>query len=75
MREPPIRVLLIEDDEDDYLLTQKVLCGKSARSFDVSWARSYEEALTELENPYDACLVDFRLGAEQRPRADRSGDR
>jgi signal transduction histidine kinase len=64
MSAPPIRVLLIEDDEDDYLLTRKVLCENPRTTFDVSWACSYEAALIELANPYDACLVDFRLGAE-----------
>ena len=63
-----IRVLLVEDDEDDYLLTRRLLTG-----FEVNWESSYDEALKELRAPpanaagtspcYNACLVDYRLGA------------
>ena len=52
-----IRVLLVEDDEEDYLLTRKLLKG-----FEVNWTPSYEGALEELRTPYNACLVDYRLG-------------
>ena len=52
-----IRVLLVEDDEDDYLLTRKLLTG-----FEVNWAPNYDGALKELRSPYGACLVDYRLG-------------
>jgi len=61
----PIRVLLVEDDEDDYLLTRDLLREKHQRTkFEVKWAPTYEEALEELRTPYSACLVDYRLGAQ-----------
>jgi len=53
-----IRVLLVEDDEDDCLLTRRLLGG-----FEVNWTPSYDGALEELRSPYGACLVDYRLGA------------
>jgi PAS domain S-box-containing protein len=59
----PIRVLLVEDDEEDYVLTRKLLKDNATTTFEVTWAQTFEEALAELEHPYDACLVDYRLGA------------
>jgi len=59
-----VRVLLVEDDEEDYLLTRRLLNTYGRTSFEVKWARSFDAALTELRNPYDVCLVDYRLGAE-----------
>jgi signal transduction histidine kinase len=59
-----IRVLLIEDDHDDYVLTSKVLSDNQRAVFDVTWVRTYDAALLELEKPYDVCLVDFCLGPD-----------
>ncbi|MBA3459119.1 MAG: response regulator [Deltaproteobacteria bacterium] len=59
----PIRVLLVEDDEEDYLLTRKLLKDNPETTFEVTWARTYEAAIEELEKPYQAVLVDYRLGA------------
>ncbi len=60
---PAVRVLIVEDDEEDYLLTRKLLEMDGRVAFDVKWVRSYEEGLEELRAPYSACLVDYRLGA------------
>jgi len=60
---PTVRVLLIEDDEEDYLLTRKLLQSDGRATFDVKWVRSYEAGLEELRAPYNVCLVDYRLGA------------
>ena len=64
MDDAPIRVLLVEDDEEDYLLTGKLLRDDGRAKFEVKWARSYGAALEELKTPYDVCLVDYRLGAD-----------
>lgn len=57
-------VLLVEDDEDDYLITKALL--DKARTIDctLDWVSSYEEGRDAvLEDAYDAYLVDYRLGA------------
>jgi len=64
MASPLLRILLVEDDEEDFLLTGKLLKKNTRTVFEVTWAMSSAAALTELENPYDACLVDYHLGAE-----------
>jgi signal transduction histidine kinase len=62
MSETNVRVLLIEDDEDDYILTRKLLTEIPQYNFDVWWIRSYEQALPELtQGLYDVALVDYRL--------------
>jgi two-component system cell cycle sensor histidine kinase/response regulator CckA len=59
-----IRVLVIEDDEEDYLLTRRFLKDNDRTRFVLKWVRSYDAALEELRTPHDVCLVDYRLGAQ-----------
>lgn len=59
-----IRVLLIEDDEDDYLLTKALVSAKENRTIKLDWIDSYERGLTAIEDDkYDVYLVDYRLGS------------
>jgi signal transduction histidine kinase len=59
-----IRVLLIEDDEDDYVFTRDLLTEIGGERFELEWASTYERGLTRvLEDCFDVCLLDFRLGA------------
>ncbi len=56
-------VLLVEDDRDDFFLTQDVLQCVPNHKYSVVWAGSYERASFELlERPYDIALVDYRIG-------------
>ncbi|MFW6240470.1 MAG: response regulator [Thermodesulfobacteriota bacterium] len=58
-----VRVLLIEDDEDDYLLTREMLDEVPFVRYRIDWAAAFEKGLDLLcSNPYDVCLIDFRLG-------------
>lgn len=58
-----IRVLIIEDDEDDYILTRDLLRESRSR-YSLHWASTYEEGLAQATSvPFDACLLDYRLGA------------
>lgn len=59
----PLTCLLIEDDEDDYLLSEECLSDIPSREVEVKWAASYEEAASALSDPkIDVCLVDYRIG-------------
>jgi two-component system cell cycle sensor histidine kinase/response regulator CckA len=64
MTRPTVSVLLVEDDEDDFLLTGKLLRKNERTAFEVKWVISSAAALQELKKPYDVCLVDYRLGAD-----------
>jgi signal transduction histidine kinase len=59
-----VRVLLVEDDEDDYLITRDLLTEAHRDTYVLEWARDYESAEEMLaHNGYDVCLFDYRLGA------------
>ena len=57
------RVLLVEDDEDDYLITRDLLAGQSRIRFELDWRADYGAALEEIRlRRHDAYLIDYRLG-------------
>ncbi|HEX8537706.1 MAG TPA: response regulator, partial [Cystobacter sp.] len=61
---PAIRVLLVEDDEDDYVLTRDCVRQLGPRRMVLEWVATCERALEELESGnHDVCLVDYRLGS------------
>jgi PAS domain S-box-containing protein len=63
MTDQPIRVLLVDDDEDDYVITRDLLAEIKGKRFELEWVSNYNEALSVLErNQYDVYLVDYRLG-------------
>ena len=58
-----LRVLLIEDDEEDYDFIRTLLSDSSPYGVRLDWANSYESGLAALSQiSYDACLLDFALG-------------
>jgi signal transduction histidine kinase len=59
-----IRVLLVDDDEDDYILTRDLLSDVEGWQLDLEWFATYEAALQAIQaGRHDICLVDYRLGA------------
>ena len=60
----PVKVLLVEDDEDDYLITRDMLARQEGVRFTVEWRPDYVGALAAIrELRHDVYLVDYRLGA------------
>ena len=60
-----IRVLLVEDDEDDYILTRGLVSELRRQRFQLEWFKSYQLGLEAmLRNQHDICLLDYRLGAK-----------
>ncbi|MVM41452.1 PAS domain S-box protein [Spirosoma sp. HMF3257] len=58
-----IRILLIEDDEDDYLLTKALVSVRENSSIKLDWVDSYDRGLAAIDTgQYDVYLVDYRLG-------------
>lgn len=58
-----LRVLLVDDDPDQYVLTKDLL-EISASGHLLEWAPSFEAAATRMKpGAYDVALVDYRLGA------------
>src|SRR5580698_6162258 len=63
MDAPPVKVLLIDDEESFFLPLRRLLAKVPGKKFVTDWAASYEEGLKALrENRHDACLLDYRLG-------------
>jgi two-component system cell cycle sensor histidine kinase/response regulator CckA len=63
MENTRIRVLLIEDDEDDYVLVRKLLSQITMVHYDLQWAPTYRAALEAIDRgPHDVYLLDYRLG-------------
>jgi len=64
IKRPYWRILLVEDDEDDYILTQAMLNKAMGESFELHWASSMRAALQLLqEQELDVMLIDYDLGA------------
>lgn len=60
-----IKVLLIEDDEDDVLLAKEYLSDSENFKFELDWISETEKAREKMiENSHDVILVDYRLGSE-----------
>jgi PAS domain S-box-containing protein len=65
MEKPLLKVLLIEDDEDDYTSLQVLLSDISSARFHLDWVDSYEAGAQRIcSAEYDVCLLDYRLGAK-----------
>ncbi|MCA9836465.1 MAG: EAL domain-containing protein [Trueperaceae bacterium] len=60
-----INILLIDDDADDYLITEGLLADVNNPSicFKVDWCSDYQEALAAFhEDAYDVYLMDYHMG-------------
>jgi signal transduction histidine kinase len=61
--EEQIQVLLIDDDEDDYLITADLLQDVSGQHYQLDWIDNYDEGLQEIaKHHHDLYLIDYRLG-------------
>jgi two-component sensor histidine kinase len=60
----PVRVLLVDDDEDDYIIARDFLAMVTSPKCVLEWRGTYDEGLaTILENRHDVYLLDYALGA------------
>jgi diguanylate cyclase (GGDEF)-like protein/PAS domain S-box-containing protein len=58
-----VRALLVDDDEDDYLITSEMLADQDRVQFEVDWCSDYAAALETIgEQRHDVYLIDYRLG-------------
>lgn len=65
MPHPLIRVLLVDDDEDDYILTRSLLCEIKGEKFQLDWVPTYDAAWAEMvHRQHDVYLIDYRLGQQ-----------
>lgn len=58
-----LRVLVIEDDEDDYIILKHYLNKISSIDYDVYWTSDYDNAVEDiLDDEHDLYLIDHFLG-------------
>jgi DNA-binding NtrC family response regulator len=63
MEEAAVRVLLVDDDEDEYVIVSGLLQVTGSDRFRLSWASTYEQGLESIQSEScDVCLVHYRLG-------------
>jgi two-component system, cell cycle sensor histidine kinase and response regulator CckA len=59
------RVLMIDDDEDDYVIFRDLLEDAKHDRYAVSWRPTPDAAYAALmSGEYEVCLLDFRLGEQ-----------
>jgi len=60
-----IRVLIVDDDEDDFIIARDLFLEIDNTRYLVDWASTYAEGLERMrERGHDVYLIDFRLGAD-----------
>ena len=59
----PIHILLVDDDEDDYILTRDLLAEASGTRFELKWVSTFEAGLEAIDQEqHEVYLFDYRLG-------------
>ena len=63
MATQPLRVLIVDDDEDDYVVILDLLSEVESQTYELDWAATYESALEVIgKNEHDVYLIDYYLG-------------
>jgi diguanylate cyclase (GGDEF)-like protein/PAS domain S-box-containing protein len=64
MNKEPIKILIVDDDRDDYIITRDLLGEVKEARYELEWANAYDKALEFIgAKEYDVYLFDYRLGA------------
>ncbi len=57
-----VRVLLVDDDEDDFIILKRLFSRIPHSPFQLEWKSTFDEALTSIETrQHDIYLIDYRL--------------
>lgn len=60
----PVRILIIDDDDEDFYITSNLIKNISGYEFQIDWCYDYDIAIDQIvRNRYDIYFVDFLLGA------------
>ena len=58
-----VRVLLVDDDEDDFIIARDLISQIGTRQYQLNWVDNYEAGLAAIHRrEHDVCLLDYRLG-------------
>jgi PAS domain S-box-containing protein len=60
-----VRILIIDDDQDDFLIISDYLRSIDPHRFEINWCYQYQEAVQEIaRQAHNVYFVDYRLGAK-----------
>ena len=60
-----VKLLIVDDDEDDVVLIKDIIADSMGNRVDVSCARSASEALSNFDRYlFDLCFLDYKLGKD-----------
>ncbi len=63
MGEYPLRILMVDDDQDDYILTRDLLSEIVGMKCDLDWVASYDAAVELMgRHEHAVYLLDYQLG-------------
>ena len=61
----PIRILMLDDDEDDCFFVRSLLAAVGAGRYDMDWVSNCDAARTAIDGRnYDVYLFDYQLGQQ-----------
>src|SRR5688572_11639371 len=66
MQQPNVtRILIVDDDEDDFIITSDYIRSIEGVRYEIDWCPTYARAVEHIrQRQYQLYLVDYRLGAK-----------
>ena len=65
MSSQALRVLLVEDDEDDYFLACDVLKSIGPSRYEIHWCETFDKAYDAIRTEqFDVALIDYQIGGK-----------
>ncbi|CAN5248913.1 response regulator [soil metagenome] len=59
----PVRVLIVDDEEDDFILTREQIKDIPSKRFEIEWCSNYKKAVERIRQAdHDIYFIDYRLG-------------
>lgn len=64
MEKTQLKILLVDDDEDDFIITRDLLSDIKGQKYVIEWISTFEDALSAVsKKEHDVYLIDYRLDA------------
>jgi len=64
MNAPLVKILLVEDNEDDYLLVKELAEDITSMQINLQWVSTFDAGYDAItKSHFDVCLLDYNLGA------------
>lgn len=65
MIQKEIKILMIDDDQEDFMIVRDIIGRISHQTYTIDWSSSYDEGLKGIaEKKHNVYLVDYKLGAK-----------